>query len=339
MKISIKVSESKVLIYKGNGCIGSTGENNSTIFHFTFPQTILGKDIKTLKKKLIAKTSDGVYEFEIINDEFAIPQNLTQDTELPIQISIVENGQMIWKSYQYTFHLQKSLNSPESVMAGELFRKELANSMTVNVGGVADYNSMSFEEIVGSYSEDESGNIDTESDGEEITLVNLGGIGHNYTDGELYKLASRLNRLKQTFCEDITQSVTRADSAYSSIEAIEAKNKEMRRQIVGIINDVLQPDVPYSSELAWPDLLHLIEQLPNGVQKIVMQSVENANTGYRRELEAEMSKIIVNNDIDFTLLIGEWQITLEQLPKLCNSIYEQTAELVIKNFSKFITEV
>lgn len=99
----IRIMEDRSLLISSK-VMGVVGENNAEILKFIFPKKINDINIPdgSLSYKILTENStNGYVEYDLNNDEFSIPQELTSDETLSFAIGIFQNNSMIWKSFTY----------------------------------------------------------------------------------------------------------------------------------------------------------------------------------------------------------------------------------------------
>lgn len=78
--------------------LGRTGENNATMLEFEFFDKLGGKIVSDFEKELVALFPEGEKAFSITDNEFYIPSELTQQTELVLRVDLKNGNDVLFRS-------------------------------------------------------------------------------------------------------------------------------------------------------------------------------------------------------------------------------------------------
>lgn len=144
MNNTIHVTQHRHLIPDSDN-FGTVTENNAEILHFEFPDTIDGRDINTVFKKLIFINSDGKTTLNIGTDGTVKLSNMLTLREQATIIVELTAPNWKWLSYPYPIHFTDvPLDVPE---IGKIFRDELA-AVLHEINPSTDYSSYTWEELL-----------------------------------------------------------------------------------------------------------------------------------------------------------------------------------------------
>lgn len=121
----IRIMEDRSLLISSK-VMGVVGENNAEVLKFIFPKKINDINIPdgSLSYKILTENStNGYVEYDLNNDEFSIPQELTSDETLSFAIGIFQNNSMIWKSFTYCLIFMPGQNTnAESIVRNAVLK-------------------------------------------------------------------------------------------------------------------------------------------------------------------------------------------------------------------------
>ena len=94
-----------------HGDLGIQGENNATIIHFTFPEKIAGIDINEFNKYIyFYKEDKNIIPQLILNDEYSIPNVITQYDNIQAQIIIKRGSTHLFESEVFELEFKDKLD-------------------------------------------------------------------------------------------------------------------------------------------------------------------------------------------------------------------------------------
>ena len=131
----ITVSEKRGLFSEYSN-LGTIGERNATTLLFLLPLSLQG-----YSENIVCVTSQGSFNYEILNDTFDLPSEVLTDNTLDLQLVLKDGDRVVWKSIPYTFTLNPTLDdSGENVFEDmkKQWTAEAQRPLTILVNRVAE---------------------------------------------------------------------------------------------------------------------------------------------------------------------------------------------------------
>ena len=131
----ITVSEKRGLFSEYSN-LGTIGERNATTLLFLLPLSLQG-----YSENIVCVTSQGSFNYEILNDTFDLPSEVLTDNTLDLQLVLKDGDRVVWKSIPYTFTLNPTLDdSGENIFEDmkKQWTAEAQRPLTILVNRVAE---------------------------------------------------------------------------------------------------------------------------------------------------------------------------------------------------------